>query len=81
MKRGFPMDSQPTFSGWKPSTSFAGLIELITFWELICSGSGIWTRIPWNFEFELRLLAESQRIYAPELLIDIATNNMGFKKI
>ena len=54
MKRGFPMDSQPTFSGWKPSTSFAGLIELIIFCELICSGSGIWTRIPWNFEFALR---------------------------
>lgn len=33
-----------------------------------------------NFEFELRLLAESQRIYEPELLIGIATNNMGFDK-
>ena len=33
-----------------------------------------------NFEFELRLLAESQRIYEPELLNGIATNNMGFDK-
>ena len=32
-----------------------------------------------NFEFELRLLAESQRIYNPNILIDIANNNMGFK--
>ena len=28
--------------------------------------------------FELRLLAESARIYKPEVLRTIATNNMGF---
>ena len=33
-----------------------------------------------NFEFELRLLGESERIYEPQLLINIATNNMGFDK-
>jgi len=28
--------------------------------------------------FELRLLAEAERIYQPDILINIATNNMGF---
>jgi len=31
-----------------------------------------------DMEFELRLLAESTRIYDPETLIKIATNTMGF---
>ena len=31
-----------------------------------------------NLEFELRLLAESTRIYDPNTLIKIATNTMGF---
>lgn len=31
-----------------------------------------------DFNFELRLLAESERIYKPETLISIATNKMGF---
>ena len=31
-----------------------------------------------DFNFELRLLAESERIYKPETLINIATNKMGF---
>ena len=29
--------------------------------------------------FELRLLAETERIYKPDILIDIANNKMGFK--
>ena len=29
--------------------------------------------------FELRLLAETERIYKPDILIDIANNEMGFK--
>ena len=28
--------------------------------------------------FELRLLAEVERIYQPDILVNIATNNMGF---
>ena len=32
-----------------------------------------------NFEFELRLLAESARIYEPEILENIASNTIGFK--
>ena len=32
-----------------------------------------------NLAFELRLLAESTRIYNPEVLLQIATNEMGFK--
>ena len=31
-----------------------------------------------DFEFELRLLAESERIYKPNLLMNIANNDMGF---
>lgn len=31
-----------------------------------------------NLEFELRLLAESARIYDPNILLKIANNNMGF---
>ena len=31
-----------------------------------------------DFEFELRLLAESSRTYNPEILEKIATNTMGF---
>ena len=34
-----------------------------------------------NFEFELRLLAESQRIYKPNTLLNIANNSMGFKSL
>ena len=33
-----------------------------------------------NFEFELRLLAEAERIYVPETLKTIAENKMGFDK-
>ena len=32
-----------------------------------------------DLEFELRLLAEAERIYDPEILKKIASNNMGFK--
>ena len=32
-----------------------------------------------NFEFELRLLAESARIYEPQILENIASNTIGFK--
>ena len=31
-----------------------------------------------DFLFELRLLAEAERIYKPDVLMDIATNTMGF---
>ena len=31
-----------------------------------------------DLEFELRLLAEAERIYEPDTLIKIASNNMGF---
>ena len=31
-----------------------------------------------DLEFELRLLAEAERIYNPDVLIDIASNDMGF---
>ena len=31
-----------------------------------------------DFMFELRLLAEAERIYKPSVLLDIATNTMGF---
>ena len=34
-----------------------------------------------NFEFELRLLAESSRTYEPSILQKIATNSMGFKEL
>ena len=33
-----------------------------------------------DMEFELRLLAESTRIYDPDVLVDIATNEMGFER-
>ena len=33
-----------------------------------------------SLEFELRLLAESTRIYHTDILVDIATNNMGFER-
>ena len=32
-----------------------------------------------NLQFELRLLAEAERIYDINTLINIASNNMGFK--
>lgn len=31
-----------------------------------------------DLEFELRLLAEAERIYTPDILVNIASNNMGF---
>ena len=34
-----------------------------------------------SFEFELRLLAESTRIYKPDILFQIANNNMGFNNL
>ena len=42
----YPEARFPTFTGLKPSTSFNGLIALIIFSLLICSGSGSWTNIP-----------------------------------
>ena len=43
---GSPADSRPAFTGWKPSTSFAGSIAAITFCASICGGSGSCTRMP-----------------------------------
>ncbi len=40
------MLNAPTLCGWKPSTSFAGLIACITLSSLICFGSGSCTSIP-----------------------------------
>jgi len=31
-----------------------------------------------NLEFELRMLAEATRIYDPNILLKIASNDMGF---
>ena len=42
-----PISSLPTFTGWKPSTSFRGRMRRITSAERICGGRGIWTRMPW----------------------------------
>ena len=50
---GSPIDTLPTFSGWKPSTSLAGATRPSTFCESICLGSGSCTRMPWIFESAL----------------------------
>ena len=43
---GWFATSRPTFSGWKPSTSFAGSIRSSTSLKLSPAGSGDCTRIP-----------------------------------
>jgi len=43
---GLPAVKFPRFTGWNPSTSFLGLIDLITASLSMWSGSGNWTRIP-----------------------------------
>jgi hypothetical protein len=46
MKRGLPCISAPTFSAWKPSTSFSGAMASSTASESKCFGSGSCTRMP-----------------------------------
>ena len=37
---GCPMDSKPLFSMVKPSTSFCGMMALITLNSFMCGGNG-----------------------------------------
>ena len=43
---GAPVARRPTFTGWKPSTSFPGRIRSSTTWSRIWSGRGSCTRMP-----------------------------------
>ena len=49
MKRGLPWASRPTFSAWKPSTSFCAEIASSTSSSSNCGGRGNCTRMPWIF--------------------------------
>ena len=40
------MYNLPMFDGWKPSTSFSGLIASKIFCSLTCLGRGTWTKMP-----------------------------------
>src|ERR1043166_1789909 len=46
MKHGSPSASRPAFSGWNPSTSFAGGIASSTASPWAGAASGSWTRMP-----------------------------------
>ena len=63
MNLGRPIDNNPAFSGWNPSTSFVGWIACITLSLSICFGKGNWTRIPWKLSsvliFAIKLRSSS----------------------
>ncbi len=42
-----PVESFPTFIGWKPSTSLAGSMARRILASSMCLGRGSWTRMPW----------------------------------
>ena len=46
-KRARFCSSRPTFTGWKPSTSFSGRTASSTRCASTCAGSGSCTRMPW----------------------------------
>ena len=50
-----PVDSLPTFTTWKPSTSLAGEMAVSTLVESMCFGSGSCTRMPWTAGSSLSL--------------------------
>ena len=52
-KRARFCTSRPTFSGWNPSTSFAGSTRSRTRVASTCGGSGSCTRMPWMSRLRL----------------------------
>jgi hypothetical protein len=62
MKRGLPCISRPTFSAWKPSTSFSAEIASSTSSSSNCGAAGSCTRMPWIFGSALSAAILSQHL-------------------